>query len=146
MTAACDEGSNPWFNALRGGGHAEDAPEPACRCGIYAWKHGVAGTVPPRRPHAVGSVHLSGTVIEGTTGYRARWATIDGPLELFLPCGSARSASPCDSAPVVVRLSGADFVGACARHDEGGGWRMAAAEWRAAALVALGDRYLTPIM
>lgn len=102
--------------------HRTPPPEPDCTCGIYAEKvNKVASIRAPRltgRPTVAGFVELSGLVVEGSQGYRAREAVIVGPLELEVACagGTLDGSDSCDNPATSILTRGEAFHGACARH------------------------------
>ncbi len=101
-------------------------------CGIYALKR--AGWPVPRHrsPLVAGRVALSGTVIEGSRGYRAQHAEIVGPLTVGLHCAgtvekelwtSRQEAGwrpvrprPCPFEAATLAVGSDEYVGLCAMH------------------------------
>lgn len=104
------------------GQHPGPAPDPHCRCGIYALKVGVIPSTPPRlagSPRVAGFVELTGMVIEGDRGFRAEQATLVGPLDLVVPCGgSSLGDDPCPDPPVRVATVDSAYRGLCPFHLE----------------------------
>lgn len=64
-------------------------PEVGCTCGIYALKEEDRAGPRPAGVWAEGHVRLWGRVIEGSRGYRAQHARIEGPLRLHVSCVAA---------------------------------------------------------
>jgi hypothetical protein len=71
--------------------HEHETPEPACACGIHAWRlealEWPAFVRAARRPLVVGRVLLWGKVVEGTNGWRAEVAY---PERLWVPATDGR--------------------------------------------------------
>lgn len=94
-------------------GHASPPPHPACDCGIYALKPQLTiGDVLGAGPHIVGSVEMSGMVLEGTRGYRGQQARIVGPLELRADCDM------CTGVPTAIADSGLHYAVGCELHSD----------------------------
>lgn len=124
--------------------HATPAPDPACSCGIYArranqpddlWVSQIA-----HLPLAGGFIEMSGTVIEGSKGYRAERARIVGPLEVWVHC------SECGEPASYVATNDRRFRGSCHRHAAGGASTREVADWMEYVIPSLGHRYQVPIM
>lgn len=100
--------------ALALGEHPGPPPHPDCDCGIYALKAQLTpGDVLTDGPHIVGSVELTGVVLEGSRGYRAQEARIVGPLELQANC------DVCGDAPVAFADLGLHYGLGCEWHSDG---------------------------
>jgi hypothetical protein len=143
-----------YLHNVETGMHPTPPPEPECTCGIYAEK--VDATTPthiPRlegRPTVGGFVELSGIVIEGTHGYRAREAVIVGPLELHIPCVGATTTVPkmCPKPATVMQSQRGDPVGACEEHvsTAGDGHHISQNHWACTIVAGLAATYTTEII
>jgi hypothetical protein len=123
--------------------HPGPAPDPACDCGIYSrrpdrsddlWVTRIDGL-----PRVGGFVEMSGIVIEGSKGYRAQWARIVGPLEVWVPCGD------CGESAETVTAEEGRFRGSCRDHRRAGVTATVGA-WFGTVIPLLGQRYGLPII
>jgi hypothetical protein len=92
------------------------APDPGCRCGIYASDSLESFLAAERSPAApvIGQVALWGRVIEHRTGWRAEYAY---PSRVRLVCGACLRAHGGIGAPVVAWRCGGRRLGvSCADH------------------------------
>lgn len=91
-------------------------PSPGCTCGVYAVKS--VDLVPDYARvgvWAVGTVSLSGRVLEATRGYRAARAVVRGALLLRLACAGTWTAT-CGSPPRWVAVEAGRLVAWCDQH------------------------------
>jgi hypothetical protein len=126
-------------------------PAVSCRCDIYSHKPGHAddGEGLPVVPRVRGWVELTGTVVEGTRGYRAEQACLVGPLELEVPCAGPRNQSGhcVEPAVVVARTGVVSYRGRCADETHASRTGGTPVEvWRAAAIEALTARYRVSVV
>lgn len=132
------------LNEREKGEHSDPVPHPPCSCGIYARRSDGSDDLWVTRiahmPHAGGFIEMSGRVIEGSKGYRAQWARIVGPLEVWVPCAECGH----DAATVATRDR--SFRGSCGEHAESGEPVTDVEDWMASIVPSLGRRYRVPII
>lgn len=139
-----DSSFSALLNARETNEHSESAPHPYCSCGIYARQPGSGDEQWVVRiqhlPKAAGFIAMTGTVIEGSKGFRAERARIVGPVEVWVPCAD------CGDQAATVATTERDFRGRCRRHQNSEETATTVEEWTAMALSDLGQRYRVPII
>ena len=106
LTAVC------WLDVPRRHLPHAAVPDVGCGCGIYAVK--LPDLIPSYDSDmsVFGPVVLHGRVLEYDLGYRAQHASILGPLDVTLRCGSPR----CTRAPVAHLTTAEDDMPVCETH------------------------------
>jgi hypothetical protein len=118
LEAECDP-ARTWSFRLALDDEEHSPPAEGCRCGVYAYR--TPELARPMGPGAWvhGQVQLAGPMFLTDTGFRARTATIDGPLVLTVECvGGDDLYSPtrCFGVPEEVRFGGRAYYPLCSSH------------------------------
>ncbi len=119
LQANCDPSRTWSYRLACGDDDSHEAPAPGCRCGIYAYS--TAEWARPMGPGvwAHGRVLMGGPMFLTDNGYRAREATIDGPLGLTIECvGGDDLYSPtrCFESPVILKHNTKTYFPVCSKH------------------------------
>lgn len=119
LSAECDPSRTWSYRLALGDDGFHEAPAPGCRCGIYAYS--TPELACPMGPGiwAHGRVLMGGPMSLTDSGYRAREATIDGPLGLTIECvGGDDLYSPtrCFGSPVIVKHDATKYFPVCSKH------------------------------
>lgn len=131
MEAECDP-TRTWSFRLSSGEDEHRPPAAGCRCGVYAYR-----TPELARPMGPG-VWVHGRVLIGgpmfltDNGYRARQATIDGPLALIMECvggDDLYSPSRCFGEAVAVKYDGQAYFPVCSSHGRAPAYRPTDGSW-----------------